>query len=374
LTGYNLDNGGKALNESIKQLLDLIAKISPNIYLQALVIILVFAALAKIADIIMNRVLERLLKKTPFTLDEQILQIFDRPIFVSILLFGLTLAADRLRLPQTVYFVTLSSLKTVTIFMWATALARFLKLIIAQVSRDGRRFVLIQERTLPLFNNLCMIIVVALSLYFVLLAWNINVTAWIASAGILGLAISFAAKDTLANLFAGVFILADAPYTLGDFIVLQSGERGEVTHIGIRSTRILTRDDVEITIPNSIMGNVKIINETGGPSEKYRIRIKVGVAYGSDIDKVQSLLSNVAESHPEVCQTPSPRVRFRTFGDSSLDHELLCWVEKPVMRGRVSHALNTEVYRRFLEEGIEIPFPQRDIHIRSVTTPPGVIE
>jgi small-conductance mechanosensitive channel len=216
--------------------------------------------------------------------------------------------------------------------------------------------------------------VVALSLYFVLLAWNINVTAWIASAGILGLAISFAAKDTLANLFAGVFILADAPYTLGDFIVLQSGERGEVTHIGIRSTRILTRDDVEITIPNSIMGNVKIINETGGPSEKYRIRIKVGVAYGSDIDKVQSLLSNVAESHPEVCQTPSPRVRFRTFGDSSLDHELLCWVEKPVMRGRVSHALNTEVYRRFLEEGIEIPFPQRDIHIRSVTAPPGVVE
>jgi small-conductance mechanosensitive channel len=131
---------------------------------------------------------------------------------------------------------------------------------------------------------------------------------------------------------------------------------------------------VEITIPNSIMGNVKIINETGGPSEKYRIRIKVGVAYGSDIDKVQSLLSNVAESHPEVCQTPSPRVRFRTFGDSSLDHELLCWVEKPVMRGRVSHALNTEVYKRFLEEGIEIPFPQRDIHIRSVTAPPGVVE
>ena len=362
------------MDESINQFLELIAKISPNIYLQALVIIFVFAVLAKTADIIMNRLLERLLKKTRITLDEQILQIFDRPIFVSILIFGLALAADRLSLPQTVYFVTLSGLKTVTIFMWGTALAKFLKLIIAQVSRDGRRFVLIQERTLPLFNNLCMIIVVALALYFVLLAWNINVTAWMASAGILGLAISFAAKDTLANLFAGVFILADAPYKLGDFIVLQSGERGEVTHIGIRSTRILTRDDVEITIPNSIMGNVKIINETGGPSEKYRIRIKVGAAYGSDIDKVQSLLLNVAESHPEVCQMPSPRVRFRTFGDSSLDHELLCWVEKPVLRGRVSHALNTEIYKRFLIEGIEIPFPQRDIHIRSVTAPPEAVE
>jgi small-conductance mechanosensitive channel len=121
------------------------------------------------------------------------------------------------------------------------------------------------------------------------------------------------------------------------------------------------------------MGNVKINNESGGPSEKYRIRIKLGVAYGSDIDKVQSLLLDVAESQPDVCQTPSPRVRFRAFGDSSLDHELLCWVEQPVLRGRVSHALNTEIYRRFLKEGIEIPFPQRDIHIRSVTVPPEAL-
>ena len=362
------------MSDGIKQLLDLIAEISPNIYLQALLIIILFAALAKIADVLMIRVLERLLKKTRITLDEQILQIFHRPIFVSILIFGLVLAADRMGLSHTVYFVTLSGLKTIAIFIWGIASARFLKLIIGEVSHDKRRFVLIQERTRPLFNNLCMIIVVALALYFVLLAWNINVTAWMASAGILGLAISFAAKDTLANLFAGVFILADAPYKLGDFIVLQTGERGVVTHIGIRSTRILTRDDVEITIPNSIMGNVKIINESGGPHEKYRIRIKIGVAYGTDIDQVQSLLLDVAQSHPEVCRSPSPRVRFRSFGDSSLEHELLCWVEQPVLRGRVSHALNTEIYKRFLKEGIEIPFPQRDVHIRSVTTPPNAAE
>jgi small-conductance mechanosensitive channel len=216
-----------------------------------------------------------------------------------------------------------------------------------------------------------MILVVALALYFVLLAWNINVTAWMASAGILGLAISFAAKDTLANLFAGVFILADAPYKLGDFIVLESGERGEVTHIGIRSTRMLTRDDVEITVPNSIMGNVKITNEAGGPHEAYRIRIKVGVAYGSDIDKVHAVLLEVAASQPEVRQTPAPRVRFRGFGDSSLDHELLCWVERPVLRGRVAHLLNTEVYKRFLREGIEIPFPQRDVYIKSAPAGTG---
>ena len=274
------------MNFNLAHLLDLIAQFAPNKYLQAFLITVVFAVLAKIADIIMTRLLGRLLIKTRITLDEKILAIFDRPIFVSILLFGLVLATDRLNLPQAANFVTLSGLKTVAIFLWAMAFARFLKLITAQVSRDDSRFTLIQERTLPLFNNLFTILVVVLALYFVLLAWNINVTAWMASAGILGLAISFAAKDTLANLFAGVFILADAPYKLGDFIILDSGERGAVTHIGIRSTRILTRDDVEITVPNSIMGNVKIINESGGPYEKYRIRIKVGVAYGSDIDRV----------------------------------------------------------------------------------------
>jgi small-conductance mechanosensitive channel len=163
-----------------------------------------------------------------------------------------------------------------------------------------------------------------------------------------------------------VFIVADAPYKLGDYIVLDSGERGEVTNIGIRSTRLLTRDDVEITVPNSIMGNAKIINETGGPYEKYRIRIKIGVAYGSNIEKVHTVLLDVADQHPDVCKDPEPRVRFRSFGNSSLDHELLCWVEMPVMRGKVTHMLNTDIYKRFIKEGIEIPFPQQDVHIRSM--------
>ncbi|MEJ2478370.1 MAG: mechanosensitive ion channel family protein [Desulfobacterales bacterium] len=275
------------------------------------------------------------------------------------------MATDRLDFSQTVHYVTLSGLKTVAIFLWAKAAARFLQLIIELVSRDDSRFTLIQHRTLPLFSNLLVILVVALALYFVFLAWNIDVTAWIASAGILGLAISFAAKDTLANLFSGVFILTDAPFKLGDFIVLDSGERGEVTHIGIRSTRLLTRDDVEITVPNSIMGNAKITNETGGPYERYRIRVKVGVAYGSDIDTVKSVLMDVAASQPEVCKTPAPRVRFRAFGDSSLDHELLCWVDRPILRGRVTHLLNTAVYKRFIKEGIDIPFPQRDVYIKT---------
>ena len=350
---------------SKQQLLDTLARIAPNRYLQAIMIIILFAGLATLIDIFIKRVIRRWILKTKLTIDDQVVDIFHKPVFVSIILFGLALATERLEFSSTVNMVTLGGLKTIAIFLWAVATARFAQVLLRLISTDDSRFIYIQDRTLPLFSNLLSIIIVALGIYFMFLAWDIDVTAWMASAGILGLAISFAAKDTLANLFSGVFIVADAPYKLGDFIVLDSGERGEVTHIGIRSTRLLTRDDVEITVPNSIMGNAKITNEAGGPHEKYRIRVKVGVAYGSDIDKVHRVLKEVAESHPDVCPVPEPRVRFRAFGDSSLDHELLCWVDRPVLRGRVLHSLNTNVYKRFIAENIEIPFPQRDVHVRS---------
>jgi MscS family membrane protein len=356
------------MNFKIDPFLEAIQNIAPNRYLQALLIIILFYGAAKILDIFTTRVIGKWVKKSKITADDQILDIFQKPIFVSIMLLALALATERIELPQTIHFLTLSGLKTVAVFIWAKAGLRFMQLMLRLVSRDGSRFALIQEQTLPLFTNLLVIIVAALAIYFIFLAWHIDVTAWMASAGILALAISFAAKDTLANLFSGVFIVADGPYVLGDFIVLDSGERGQVTNIGIRSTRLLTRDDVEITVPNSVMGNAKITNETGGPHEKYRIRVKVGVAYGSDIDKVHNVLLDVAKNHTDVCKNPEPRVRFRAFGNSSLDHELLCWVEMPVLRGRVLHKLNTEIYKSFLNEGIEIPFPQQDVYIRSMPT------
>jgi len=139
-----------------------------------------------------------------------------------------------------------------------------------------------------------------------------------------------------------------------------------VTDIGLRSTRILTRDDVEITVPNGIIGNGKIINEAGGPTAHHRIRIAVGVAYGSDIDHVIKVLAGVADEQQEVLTNPAPRVRFRSFGDSSLNLELLGWIARPVDRGRVTHELNCAVYKALNENHIQIPFPQRDLHVVSM--------
>lgn len=353
------------MNMTKENMLEILSRIAPNTYVQAVLIILLFVGLAKILDIIITRVLKKLISKTEIALDDEILDIVHKPIFLSIIFLGLGLATERLELQELIHFITLGVLKTMAIFFWAQAAIQMLRRLFHFFSCDTRRFKVIQDRTLPLFNNLNVIVISVLAIYLVFLVWDIDLTAWVASAGILGLAISFAAKDTLANLFSGVFIMADSPYKLGDFIVLDSGERGMVTNIGIRSTRLLTRNDEEITVPNSIMGNTKVNNEAGGRHEKFRIRVKVGVAYGSNIEKVHYTLLAVAAGNENVCKVPKPRVRFRTFGDFSLDHELLCWVERPVLKGRVLHELNTAVYNEFNKQDIEIPFPQQELHIRS---------
>jgi MscS family membrane protein len=193
--------------------------------------------------------------------------------------------------------------------------------------------------------------------------FGIPVNAVFASAGIAGFAVAMAAKDTLSNLFGGMTIFMDQPFRPGDYIVLDNDERGEVMHIGLRSTRIKTRDDVMITIPNSVITSTKIVNQSS-PKPMFRVRVKIGVAYGSDIKQVETILVEQGRSNPLAAQNPEPRVRFREFGDSSLNFELLCWAKRPHDRGRLIHDLNTGIYTAFAEGGIEIPFPQRDVHLK----------
>ena len=353
------------MTDLIERVQKLVELIGPNVYLQAAIIAVVFIVAGKIADWIISRIIGRFARKSSNDFDDQIVDLVHQPVFMSFVLLGLSLGTRRIGLPEFTTFLTLGILKTIAIFVWYSTLMQLMALVVKAISRTRSRKI-VQTGMLSLLHNVMKIVAVALTVYFLFLAWNIDVTAWLASAGIVGLALSFAAKDTLSNLFAGVSIVMDAPYKTGDFIILESGERGVVTDIGLRSTRILTRDDVEITIPNGIIGNGKIINEAGGPPSQHRIRVAVGVAYGSDIDHVIEVLAGVAADNPDVLTNPEPRVRFRSFGDSSLDFELMGWIARPVDRGRVQHELNCAVYKALNKNKIEIPFPQRDLHVRSM--------
>ena len=342
---------------------DVMAFVAEHPHLEALGIVVVALIVGALVELITARVVLTLVRKTRTDLDDAIVAAARRPLFMSVVLAGAWFAGLRLQIPPAGRFAFKGVLVTVAVLMWSGAGTVIGRLVLERLAVHGSERRLVQPRTLPLFKIGLNTLVIGGAAYAILLAWRVDVTAWLASAGILGIAIGFAAKDTLANLFSGIFILADAPYKIGDFVVLSSGERGMVTDIGIRSTRLLTRDDVQIILPNAAIANSTIVNESGGPHPKERVRVKVGVAYGSDIDLVRSVLEDVARRSEMVVADPAPRVRFRAFGDSSLDFELLAWIEEPVLRGRALDQLNTLVYKAFAEQRIEIPFPQRDVHL-----------
>lgn len=309
--------------------------------------------------------LSRLASRTSTSLDDEILRRLRQPVIATIFLYGLDLAARRLMLEYELGFAAhiTSILRTLVMLNWIGFGLGSIGLLLRMLSGNARTQSFVQPRVVPLYENFGKLLLVALAGYTLSLIWGIDATAWLTSAGIFGLALGFAAKDTLGNLFSGIFILADTPYKIGDYINLDSGERGKVTQIGLRSTRLLTRDDIEIVIPNAVIAAAKIVNETGGPHMKERLRLPVGVAYGSDVDRVVEILEGLAVGHEGICEFPEPRVRFRLFGASSLDFELLCWIEEPELRGRRRHELNMEIYKAFAANGIQIPFPQRDVHI-----------
>ena len=332
----------------------------------ALQTIVLFLLLAWLLDRLISGVVRRIAARTRTEMDDRILAILHRPLFASVALTGLYIAVFEFQLSAELLLNTKAAIQTILIVLWVIFGFRLSQIVLSAMGRSEERFELVQQTTEPLLKNAFAVLLFVAGIYAILLAWDINVTGLVASAGIVGLALSFAAQDTLANLFAGIAILTDRPYKLGDYIILDSGERGEVTHIGLRSTRLLTRDDVEVSIPNSVMGNAKIVNEASGVPNQYRIRVAVGVSYGSDIDRVMEVLMEVGRGHEKTLGFPEPRVRFRQFGDSSLDFELLCWIADPGMRGMVVHELNCEVYKAFAEAGITIPFPQRDLYIKEM--------
>ena len=259
-------------------------------------------------------------------------------------------------LPDYIDFALVGIFKTITIIIWLFLISRILILSIDWASKQTDNK-LLQQKTLPLFNNLGKIAIGLFGIYFIFLSWDININGILASAGVLGVVLGLAAKDTVANFFAGIFLMADSPFKEGDYILLETGERGYVKSMGLRSTRFLTRDDIEITIPNSVIASSKIVNESGGPEDIERVRITLLVAYGSEIDDVKNLLKSIALNNDNVQNEPEPRVRFREFADSGIKLQLLFWIYKPEIRGRTVDAVNTEIYKQFKENKILIAYP-----------------
>lgn len=328
-----------------------------NQFLTSISLIALSVVFAKFVDIVFTIIFKQMVNKTKTTLDDRILQLLHKPIFYSILFIGFILSIKTASLPQHINFALVGILKTVTIIIWLFVVSKILLMSMEWASRKATTNSLLQKNTVPLFNNLGKIAIGLFGVYFIFLSWDININGILASAGVLGVVLGLAAKDTVSNFFAGIFLLADAPFKEGDYILLESGERGYVTQMGLRSTRFMTRDDIEITIPNSVIATSKIVNESGGPEEIERVRITILIAYDSDLNDVKERLIKIANKNENVLQNPEPRVRFRQFADSGLRIQLLFWIYKPEYRGRTIDAINTNIYEQFSQKNIKIPYP-----------------
>jgi len=200
----------------------------------------------------------------------------------------------------------------------------------------------------------------------ILKVFNIDVTPLLAGAGIAGIAIALAAQDFISNFFGGAIITVDKPFKVGDRIKVED-YYGDVLSVGTRSTRIKTLDYQVVTIPNNKLTSNIIINFSE-PDQKLRITIPVTVAYGSDPRRVKEILLDIAQDAIKnteyILEDPAPTVFFMEFADSSLNFILHVWARKYNIPEQVRDTINCRIAERFAQEGIEIPFPQMDVHMK----------
>jgi potassium efflux system protein len=179
----------------------------------------------------------------------------------------------------------------------------------------------------------------------------------------LSVGIGFGLQNIVQNFVSGLILLIERPVQKGDFVRV-GDTAGTVEEIAMRATRIITRDGVAIIVPNSELISGRVVN-LSAPTSTYRVRVAVGVAYGSDTSTVRRVLLDVAGGEPRVLEAPPPAVFFRDFADSSLAFELCVWLQDPHEEPLATSDLRFAIDAAFREAGIEIPFPQRDLHLRS---------
>ena len=332
---------------------------------QALFTVYIGTVAALVVSTFTGRFVLRLVQSSETMLDDLAIQHLRIPLALTLFFGGLSYGVYEAGLDEGYTWLIEGLLFSVLTLMWTIGLSRLGSQAIRHTSQKNKhRSALVTPRTQPLLEIALRIAIFGIATYFFFVAWELDLTGWLTSASIVGVAAGLAAQHTLANLFAGLAIIADSPYRLGDILLLDDGERGRVTQIGMRTTRIRRVDDVEVVVPNDVIANARLVNESrveGGA----RVAIPVGVAYGSDIDQVREALldvgSNAINAMDHLCPNRGPEVQFRQFGASGLDFVLLVWQLDPAHREEVIDYLHVAIYKRFAALDIEIPYTKIDV-------------
>ena len=259
----------------------------------------------------------------------------------------------------------------VLIILVATPVKDFMLLLINYYHQNvaAKTTTKVDNIVFDLLNRLIGIIVYITAGIMALDFLGVNIMPFIASAGVIGIAVGFAAKDTLSNLISGVLLIVDRPFEIGDRIELWqappgSASWGDVIEIGLRGTKVKTTDNIIVIIPNNTIMTRDIINYTANDSI-IRVRVNIGVAYDTDIEKAKKLITDVAASAEWILTSPAPRVVVRNFGESAIDLQLRVWIADARRRMDTISHITDHVKTAFSKNGVEIPYPKREIHMIS---------
>ena len=330
--------------------------------LTALLILTFFWMLAQFAVAFLNKFGNRLARFTATDLDDRILQRIIPHVSRLLSMLGLYLAIRSLPLHEKLVQVFSGVLFVVLIIIIFSLIYNTLDELMhwyMKGRQEGSKE-LISRNMIPIAEKLTILFLMGTALIIILKHFNYDVFSVVTALGIGSLAIGLAAKDTLANMISGFTLMLDQPFRIGDRIQLTGGQIGDVVDIGLRSTKIRTLDNQLLIIPNSDLCNTMLINQAF-PDARVKGRINIGVAYGSDVDRVKNLLVATAVEVDGVLADPAPEAYFASFGDSALNMALFFWVEEYGQLFAVTDRINSLILRRFNESDIEIPFPIRTV-------------
>jgi MscS family membrane protein len=221
------------------------------------------------------------------------------------------------------------------------------------------------DRLIPLVAKILKAVVIILGFFFIFDTWNINISPLLATAGIAGIAIGFAVRDSLANILGGIQLVLDKTFKVGDKVELDSGEMGVILDIGIRSTKLKTYDNEVIYIPNGSLANTKVKNFTV-PDLTVRVNVNFGVEYGSDPEKVRRVVLDAVKKIDTVIEDPEPVVQFLNMSDFSLDFVARVWVQSYTDAYATKLKVTDEIYNALNKAHIGIPFPTRTVYTKSI--------
>ncbi|VVB95857.1 Small-conductance mechanosensitive channel MscMJ [uncultured archaeon] len=324
----------------------------------AVVILAVFAVLAWLAAYVLQEILPRFTVKTQTTLDDELVKALQGPVKLLVLLTGFALAIHSLEF-GTLYFGTFDTIVTILyILLGAYLVSNVIHGLIQWYSNDiaPKTKSKLDDQLMPFLDKVDRIVIFTIALLMIFDRLGYQITPILASLGVAGIAVAFAAQETISNVFGAFSILTDRPFKVGDRVELSETEIGDVVDIGVRSTRIKTMDDKIIIMPNAVISKGKIINYSE-PDQKVRFTIKVGISYKSDIDRAMQIMTDIAKGTQGVISNPVPRAYVVALSSYSIDLILHVWVNDYKLEFDVSDRIYREIIRRFAEENIEIPYP-----------------